>query len=70
MRNDLQAFALAGEETIPHEQAPIFTHLVALWIGYGRTVPGHVDQEWHRLVQPPRFAPPALGTTGPAGQPE
>ncbi|MEV0534782.1 hypothetical protein [Kitasatospora sp. NPDC050463] len=64
MRNDLQAFPRVGEETIPHEQAPIFAHLVALWIGHGRTVPGHVDPEWHRLVQPPRFSPPACGAPG------
>ncbi|GAA2813173.1 hypothetical protein RMN57_08495 [Kitasatospora sp. CM 4170] len=64
MRSDRPALAIANEETILHEQVPIFAHLVAVWARCGRTVPGRADDEWHELLQPPRFFPPAPAAPG------
>ncbi|MFD8595213.1 hypothetical protein ACFV1L_09450 [Kitasatospora sp. NPDC059646] len=55
---------------------------MSLWHQSGRTVPGRQDQEWARLVAPPRFAaavrpepaaaepPSAAPGTGPNPEPE
>ncbi|MFD3545274.1 hypothetical protein ACFWUW_06575 [Streptomyces sp. NPDC058655] len=37
----------------PTVQPPIYTSLVTRWREAGRTLPGHPDEEWERLISQP-----------------
>ncbi len=43
---------------------PIYTAVLALWASEGRTLPGHRDQEWHRLAAGPVWADRTVRVSG------